>query len=74
MAPHHEPQIHGHLVAAVDNGYMVEVFPNRARDPSWDGLFAERPALVDGQIVLGDRPGLGISLDRDFLERYRTAP
>jgi D-galactarolactone cycloisomerase len=72
MAPHHDPQIHGHLVAAVENGHILEVFPNPARDPVWEGLFAERPALVGGEVLLSERPGLGIDLDREFLEHHRT--
>ena len=73
MAPHHDPQIHGHLVAAVDNGYVLEVFPNRVRDPVWDGLFAVKPEIRDGEVILGDRPGMGFALDMDFVDRYRTA-
>jgi L-alanine-DL-glutamate epimerase-like enolase superfamily enzyme len=73
MAPHHDPQIHGHLVAAVENGYILEVFPNTVRDPLWAGLFAEGPEIVGGEVVLNDRPGLGISLDRDFVERHATS-
>jgi L-alanine-DL-glutamate epimerase-like enolase superfamily enzyme len=73
MAPHHDPQIHGHLVAAVENGYILEVFPNTVRDPLWAGLFAEGPEIVGGEVVLNDRPGLGISLDREFVERHATS-
>jgi L-alanine-DL-glutamate epimerase-like enolase superfamily enzyme len=73
MAPHHDPQIHGHLVAAVENGYILEVFPNTVRDPLWAGLFAERPQIVGGEVLLGDRAGLGIVLDRDFVERHATS-
>ncbi len=72
MAPHHDPQIHGHLVAAAENGYVLEVFPNAARDPVWDGLFAVKPEVRDGAVVLTDRPGLGFELDRDFLEHHRA--
>jgi L-alanine-DL-glutamate epimerase-like enolase superfamily enzyme len=73
MAPHHDPQIHGHLVAAATNGYILEVFPNAVRDPVWEGLFVDRPDIVDGEVVLNDHPGLGVSLDRDFLEHHATA-
>jgi D-galactarolactone cycloisomerase len=73
MAPHHDPQIHGHLVAAVENGHILEVFPNPVRDPVWRGLFSERPESARGEVRLSDRPGLGIELDRDFLDRHRVA-
>jgi L-alanine-DL-glutamate epimerase-like enolase superfamily enzyme len=72
MAPHHDPQIHGHLVAAAENGHVLEVFPNPARDPVWEGLFASKPEIVAGEVVLSDEPGLGIELDRDFLAHYST--
>jgi L-alanine-DL-glutamate epimerase-like enolase superfamily enzyme len=72
MAPHHDPQIHGHLLAAVANGHIQEVFPNPVRDPLWSRLFSEQPQVLDGELVLGDRPGLGLTLDRDVLEHYST--
>ena len=70
MAPHHDPQIHGHLLAAVPNGHIQEVFPNPVRDPLWSRLFVEQPRVLDGELVLGDRPGLGVTLDHDFLDHY----
>jgi L-alanine-DL-glutamate epimerase-like enolase superfamily enzyme len=72
MAPHHDPQIHGHLLAAVPNGHIQEVFPNPVRDPLWSRLFTEQPQVLNGELVLGDRPGLGLTLDRDVLEHYST--
>ena len=57
MAPHHDPQIHGHLVAAAENGYMLEVFPNAARDPVWDGLFAVKPEIVAARSSCPTGPG-----------------
>ncbi len=72
MAPHHDPQIHGHLLAAVPNGHILEVFPNPVRDPLWSRLFVEQPQVLDGELVLGDRPGLGVELDRDVLDRFST--
>jgi D-galactarolactone cycloisomerase len=72
MAPHHDPQIHGHLVAAVENGYVLEVFPNEVRDPVWEGLFAAKPAIEGGEVVLSEEPGLGVELDFEFVEYHRT--
>lgn len=70
MAPHHDPQIHGHLLAAAPNGHVQEVFPNPVRDPLWSELFLEQPRVVAGEVVLSDRPGLGVVLNRETLERY----
>lgn len=72
MAPHHDPQIHGHLLAAVSNGHIQEVFPNPVRDPLWNRLFVEQPQVLDGELLLSDRPGLGVTLDRDVLDHYST--
>lgn len=72
FAPHHDPQIHGHLVAAIPNGLILEAFPNKERDPLWDELFEEKPEIVDGHLTLSDRPGWGVSLNRKTLERYRA--
>ena len=69
MAPHFDPKIHGHLVAAAPNGLIQEVTPD---DPFWLELFVERPDVREGHIVLSDRPGLGLVLDREVLARYSS--
>jgi L-alanine-DL-glutamate epimerase-like enolase superfamily enzyme len=38
----------------------------------WEGLFQEPLALVDGEVVLPERPGIGFALDRQALDRYRA--
>jgi D-galactarolactone cycloisomerase len=70
MAPHHDPLVHGHLVAAVPNGHILELFPNRERDPLWDELYVNRPEVTAGTLLLSERPGFGIELSRAALERY----
>jgi L-alanine-DL-glutamate epimerase-like enolase superfamily enzyme len=72
MAPHHDPQIHGHLVAAAENGHLLELFPNAARDPVWAGLFCRKPEVREGTVILPERPGLGVELDRDFVAHHLT--
>lgn len=73
MAPHHDPQIHGHLVAAAENGHVLELFPNAARDPVWAGLFHRKPEVSNGMVVLSEQPGLGIELDLEFVAHHRSA-
>lgn len=73
MAPHHDPQIHGHLVAAIPNGHVLEVFPNRQRDPLWDDLFTGRPEIAAGVLTVPDRPGFGFDVDPAALTYYRGA-
>lgn len=70
FAPHHDPQIHGHLVAAIPNGLILETFPNRERDPLWDSLFEERPVIKAGIMSMPDRPGWGVTLNRETLRRF----
>jgi len=69
LAPHHDPQIHGHLVAGLPVGEILETFPTAERDPAWEELFTVRPEIEDGELTLLDRPGLGIELNEDTLKR-----
>ena len=68
---HEEAQVAAHLLAAVPNGTYVEAF-SPTRDPIFWHMLANRPALVDGQFPLSERPGLGWVLDEAFIARYRA--
>ena len=72
MAPHHEPVVHGHLLASIPNGYILESFANPDRDPFWFELYSRRPEIKDSVLVLGDQPGLGVELDPAALKKYGT--
>lgn len=72
MTTHHDPQIHGHLAAAVPNGYCVEMFVDNDRDPLWENLFTHRAELRDGKLVLNDEPGFGFGINWDYVDRYRV--
>lgn len=71
VAYHHDPQIHGHLVAALPHGYCVEGFPSVPRDPFWHQLFTRRPELEAGVLRLSDDPGFGVEIDWKMAERCR---
>lgn len=82
MAPHHGPLLHAHLVSAVPNGLMVEVFPDpKLYGPNdeleftrWDRkyeMFSEFPEIVDGHLQLTEKPGWGFELDEDVIARLR---
>jgi len=84
MAPHHGPNIHAHLAAAVPNGVLVEYFPNPADYDSEEDLYAVRydlmreafsvfPEVVDGDMLLPDTPGWGFELDEDVVARRAVA-
>jgi L-alanine-DL-glutamate epimerase-like enolase superfamily enzyme len=71
VAYHHDPQIHGHLIAALPHGYCVEGFPSVPRDPFWHQLFKRRPELEAGVLRLSDDPGFGVEIDWKMAERWR---
>jgi D-galactarolactone cycloisomerase len=61
-----------HLVAALDNGMAVEV--DRTGCPFMDVLLVEPPDIRDGELHLTSGPGLGITVDRQVLERLELPP
>jgi L-alanine-DL-glutamate epimerase-like enolase superfamily enzyme len=71
LGHHEEPQVAAHLLASQPHGTYVEVF-HPDRDPIWWNLIANRPELIDGRFSLSDDPGLGWTLDPDYIERYRV--
>jgi D-arabinonate dehydratase len=72
MAHHEEPQVALHLLAAVPNSLYVEIFPNYERDPMWIDLPIETYRIKDGFMELPDKPGLGMDLNKDVIEKYRA--
>jgi D-galactarolactone cycloisomerase len=71
MAHHEEPQIAQHLIAAVEHGTYVECFADPERDPMWQAVWANRPAIKDGMIEVAPDPGFGLILDEGMVRRYR---
>ena len=71
MAHHEESQVALHLLASIPHGLYVEIFPNLKRDPLWYELPVERPLIRDGYMYLTDRPGLGLTLNKETVARYR---
>lgn len=66
VVSHLIPELFCHCIAAIPNGLIVEGMP-------WTReLFQGAPDLVDGMLVLTDRPGHGLTLDPDILQRYRA--
>lgn len=55
-----------HLLAAAPNGLIVEHMD------WWQELWEEPLCLEDGQVRLPGRPGIGLGLNRQALERYRA--
>ena len=64
VVSHVLPEIHVHLVAGAPNGFVVEYMP-------WTlALFERTPEFITGELLVPQRPGLGLALDRDALNRY----
>jgi L-alanine-DL-glutamate epimerase-like enolase superfamily enzyme len=64
VVPHLATEILAHLIAGISNGLTVEYYP-------WAvPLFQEVPPVENGELVLSERPGLGLDLDADALRHY----
>jgi L-alanine-DL-glutamate epimerase-like enolase superfamily enzyme len=64
VVPHLATEILAHLIAAVPNGLTVEYYP-------WAmPLFQEVPRVENGELVLSERPGLGLELDEAALRTF----
>lgn len=73
LTHHEEPQIALHLLASTPNGICVECFADPERDPIWASLHLEAPLVAEGRIHVADRPGFGLRLDSEMIERHRIA-
>ncbi|MGH7114226.1 MAG: mandelate racemase/muconate lactonizing enzyme family protein [Stellaceae bacterium] len=69
VVSHVIPEIHAHLVAAVPNGLTVEYMGWMLK--LFDGVAEFDPK--SGELVLSDRPGLGLSFREDTIRRYGAA-
>jgi L-alanine-DL-glutamate epimerase-like enolase superfamily enzyme len=67
VVSHVIPEIHAHLVAAVPNGLTVEYMGWMLR------LFEGTAALENSELVLSDRPGLGLAFREDTISRFAVA-
>ena len=72
IAPHYNWNIHASLLGAIENGLWVEYFYRDMDVKAFDDVVADplKPD-DDGTIDLPDRPGHGVPLDKDALERFR---
>jgi L-alanine-DL-glutamate epimerase-like enolase superfamily enzyme len=66
LAPHLLPEVGVHLACGLPAVRAVEYMP-------WFfAAFVEPPAIVNGQLVPPKRPGLGLEVRTDALEKYRV--
>lgn len=66
MSSHMYPEVSAHLVAATPTGHWVEYF-------DWSNALLEEPLkIVEGKVVVPDRPGHGMVWDKAKLARLQT--
>ena len=64
MGQHLILEISVHLVSAIPHGLTVEYMP-------WSsGLYEEVPQQVNGELIVPDKPGLGLKFDQAALKKY----
>ncbi|EIM26400.1 mandelate racemase/muconate lactonizing enzyme family protein [Microvirga lotononidis] len=69
-----EPHISMHMMAGISNPTYVECYPDPHRDPLWAELYIDRPEPKNGFITVPDRPGLGLILNPEAVERLAIEP
>ncbi len=73
VAPHGAqfPDINCHLAAAVPNGLIVSAYPDCEPNEIWSKLYDPPFQIIDGHITMTEQPGLGLTLNEDFIDRYQ---
>lgn len=69
LGHHEEPQVSAHLLASVPDHTFVECF-DEERDPFFWRLSDMSSRIADGHYTLPERPGFGVELDLDYVERH----
>lgn len=74
IAPHGDQEIHAHLVAAVSNGLIAEYYDTDL-NTLLSAMFKTHMKLdKDGMLVPPSAPGIGVEIDFEAMEPYRTYP
>jgi L-alanine-DL-glutamate epimerase-like enolase superfamily enzyme len=66
VVSHLIPEFQVQMISGIPNGLTVEYMPWTLR------FFEETPEIVDGQIVVPDKPGFGLSFDEAVLKKYQV--
>lgn len=67
VSSHVFTELSAHLMAAAPTGLIAEYVPDW-----WAGVFDKAPRVKNGKIKLDDTPGLGITFNYDFIEKYKV--
>ena len=61
-----------HVCASVPNFLALEF--HRYGDTSWnDTLLSDQPVIQQGHVVLTEKPGIGVELNEEYLEKHNAA-
>jgi L-alanine-DL-glutamate epimerase-like enolase superfamily enzyme len=76
IAPHWHANLHAQLAAALPGTLTIEYFALADDIYNFEALLTEdtRLRVEHGQILLSDRPGIGVELDHDAVARYQLDP
>jgi L-alanine-DL-glutamate epimerase-like enolase superfamily enzyme len=76
IAPHWHANLHAQLAAALPGTLTIEYFALADDIYNFEALVTEEARLRvrDGRILLSDRPGIGVELDLDAVDRYQLDP
>lgn len=69
MAPHHVAHFHVQLAASVPNGFILEAFDNAKQHIAWPDLFPGFPEVENGHIPVPDKPGWGMEINDELIEK-----
>jgi L-alanine-DL-glutamate epimerase-like enolase superfamily enzyme len=67
VVSHLIPEIQVHNIAAIPNGLTVEYMPWTLR------LYEETPVIEDGEMVVPDKPGLGLKFSEEAIKQYQVS-
>ncbi len=67
VVSHLVPEIQVHTISAIPNGLTVEYMPWTLR------LYEETPEIRDGQILVPQKPGLGLQFSQDTFRQYQIS-
>lgn len=72
LAPHWHANVHAHLAAAVPNCPVVEHFAMEKDIYNFERLLTpdSRLEVGAGNVLLSDRPGIGITFDREVVDSF----
>ena len=69
ITPHSRHESAVHMVASTPNAIWLEYFPDQTITNA-ERLFSTRLEIKNGEAVIPDRPGFGIELDEEAVERF----